>query len=42
VVSALRKRKDFWGYIPDSTGVTVLEYKNGKGKLKLFNCTKHL
>jgi hypothetical protein len=42
IVTRLLKKKDFWGYIPDSTSVTLLEYRRGKAELKLFNCTEHL
>jgi len=41
-VTGILKKKDFWKYVPHSTSVTVVEYKNRKPGIKLFNCTHHL
>jgi broad specificity phosphatase PhoE len=42
LVTRLLKKKDFWGRVPDSTSVTIIEYKKNKASLELFNCTRHL
>lgn len=36
------KSKDFWGHIPKSTGLSVIEYRKAKPKIKLLNDTRHL
>ncbi len=41
-LTGILKKKAFWKYVPGSTSVSVVEYKNKKAKIKLFNCTKHL
>ena len=34
--------KDFWGQIPKSASLSVIEYRDAQPKIRLFNCTKHL
>lgn len=34
--------KNFWRYIPDSGSLSIVEYKNGKPKIRLFNNTLRL
>jgi len=34
--------KDFWRYIPSAASLTIVEYKNGKPKIRLLNDTAHL
>lgn len=41
-VMAILKKKSFWKYVPRSTSVTVIEYRNNKPRIALFNCTHHL
>jgi broad specificity phosphatase PhoE len=41
-VMAVLKKKSFWKYVPRSTSVTVVKYRNNKPGIKLFNCTHHL
>ncbi len=41
-VSNLKKAGNFWPYVPKSTSVTVVEYGNGKPKVKKFNDIDHL
>ena len=41
-VMAVLKKKNFWKYVPKSTSVTIVEYKNSKPRVKLFNDTSHL
>jgi broad specificity phosphatase PhoE len=41
-VMGILRKKSFWKYVPKSTSVTVIEYKNNKPKIKLFNCIHHL
>jgi len=42
VVSSILKKKNFWRYVPKGASFTVVEYRNGKPKVKKFNETKHL
>lgn len=39
LLNSLLKKKNFWRYIPKSASMSIVEYKNGKGKLRLFNKT---
>jgi len=41
-LTGILKKKAFWKFVPGSTSVSVVEYKNKKASIKLFNCTKHL
>ena len=41
-VMSILKKKTFWKYVPKSTSVTIVEYKNNKPRIKLFNDTSHL
>lgn len=41
-VSSLKKSRNFWTYVPKSTSVTIIEYKQGKPRIKKFNDIKHL
>jgi len=34
--------KNFWKHIPKSASISIVEYKKGKPKIKLFNDTMHL
>jgi len=36
------KSKDFWGHIPNSGSLSIIEYRNARPKIKLFNDTVHL
>jgi broad specificity phosphatase PhoE len=38
----IRGKKDFWGTIPRSTALSIIEYKGNKVKIKLQNDTSHL
>jgi broad specificity phosphatase PhoE len=38
----ISKSKNFWGYIPDSGSLSIIEYRNGRPKIKIFNDTLHL
>ncbi len=38
----IMKTKDFWGRVTDSASLTIVEFKNNKWKIILFNDTKHL
>jgi broad specificity phosphatase PhoE len=42
LVNDILKSKSFWQNMPSSTGVTVIEYKNNKPRIVLFNDTSHL
>jgi broad specificity phosphatase PhoE len=42
LITKLLKKKTFWGYVPDSASLSIVEYKNNKPKILLLNCTKHL
>jgi broad specificity phosphatase PhoE len=33
----ISKSKDFWNRIPASASVSIIEYRNGKPRIKLFN-----
>lgn len=41
-INHILKSKDFWTQIPHSASVTIVEYKNGKPEIKLFNDISHL
>jgi broad specificity phosphatase PhoE len=41
-VSSILKKNDFWCYVPKGASLTVVEYKDGKPKIKKFNEIKHL
>lgn len=36
------KSKRFWKHIPNSSSLSIIEYRNGRPKIKLFNDTGHL
>ncbi|PIQ89873.1 MAG: hypothetical protein COV72_00840 [Candidatus Omnitrophica bacterium CG11_big_fil_rev_8_21_14_0_20_42_13] len=36
-ITHILKRKNFWEHIPKSASVSVIEYKNGKPRVDLFN-----
>jgi len=41
-ITDILKKKSFWRYVPDAASISIVEYKNDKPKIKLFNCTEHL
>jgi broad specificity phosphatase PhoE len=41
-INSILKSKDFWKYIPNSGSLSIIEYKNGKVKIRLLNDTSHL
>lgn len=41
-INSILKIKDFWKYIPKSASISIIEYKNGKPEIKLFNDISHL
>ncbi len=41
-LSTILKTKNFWRYIPRAASITIVEYKKGKPKIKLFNQIGHL
>jgi phosphoserine phosphatase len=40
--TGILKKREFWRFVPKSTSVSIVEYRNNKPRIKLFNCTKHL
>ncbi len=40
-ITAIFKNKKFWGYIPEPTSFSIVEYENNKPNVKLFNSTEH-
>lgn len=42
LMNHLLKSKKFWHKIPKSASLSIVEYKNGKTRIKLFNDTSHL
>lgn len=36
------KERNFWKHIPGSASMSVVEFRNGKGRVKLFNDITHL
>jgi broad specificity phosphatase PhoE len=42
LLTSILKKEIFWKYVPGSTSVSIIEYKNNKPRIKLFNCTRHL
>lgn len=42
ILNHILKSKDFWKQIPASASLNIIEYKNSKVKIKLFNDTSHL
>ncbi len=41
-ITSILKNKEFWGYIPGPTSFSIVEYKNNKPDIKLFNSAIHL
>jgi len=41
-ISSLLKSRNFWKHIPSSASITIVEYKKGGSRIKLFNDTAHL
>ena len=41
-VSNMLKSRNFWRYIPSAASMTIVEYKKGVPRIKLFNYTAHL
>jgi broad specificity phosphatase PhoE len=41
-INHILKSKDFWKHIPQSASITILELKNGKFKINIFNDISHL
>ncbi len=41
-VSSILKGRNFWRYIPSAASITIVEYKKGVPRIKLFNDTAHL
>lgn len=41
-ITHLLKTENFWKKIPGSASISIIEYKNGKPAIKLFNDTTHL
>lgn len=40
-ITAILKNKKFWGYIPEPTSITIVEYENNKPHVELFNSIEH-
>lgn len=41
-INNILNSKSFWKNIPNSSSLSIVEYRNGKAKIKLFNDTTHL
>ena len=41
-ITGILKSRDFWKQIPSPASLSIIEYKNGKPKIRLFNDTSHL
>jgi alpha-ribazole phosphatase len=41
-ITHLLKTRDFWKQIPRSTAVSIIDYRNNKPEIKVFNDTGHL
>lgn len=41
-ITHLLKTRDFWKQIPRSTAVSIIDYRNNKPRIKVFNNTDHL
>jgi len=41
-ISSLLKSRNFWKHVPSSASITIVEYKKGGSRIKLFNDTAHL
>lgn len=41
-IAGILKRRNFWRYIPGAASITILEYRGGVPRLKVFNDTEHL
>ena len=41
-MTSILKTKDFWKNIPASGSLSIIEYKNGKPKIRIFNDASHL
>lgn len=42
ITHILKSAKDFWKKIPDAASISIIEYRNGKPNLKLFNDCQYL
>lgn len=42
LLNNILKSRKFWKYIPDSASISIIEYRNNKPKIMLFNDTSHL
>ena len=40
--SGILKSRNFWRYVPSAASITIVEYKKGRPRIKLFNDTAHL
>ncbi len=41
-ITHLLKTRDFWKQIPRSTAISIIDYRNNKPEIKIFNDTGHL
>ena len=41
-ITGILKSRDFWKQIPSPASLSIVEYKSGKPKIRLFNDTSHL
>ena len=41
-LNAILKKKDFWGYIPQTASLSIVEHVKNKPRLVMFNDTSHL
>ena len=41
-ITMILKSKDFWKHIPQPASLSIVEYKDGRAKIKLANDTAHL
>jgi len=41
-VSSILKSRNFWRYVPSAASITIVEYKEDRPMIKLFNDTAHL
>ncbi|MDP2938851.1 MAG: histidine phosphatase family protein [Candidatus Omnitrophota bacterium] len=42
LINHILKSRDFWRHIPASSSLSIVEYKNGKPKIRLLNDISHL
>jgi len=41
-ITSILKKKRFWRYVPNAASISIVEFKENKPRIKIFNDTSHL